>query len=147
MNRWQVWFVIVLGLALAACGRNGELTVQDAWGRISPAAAENGAFYMTVENGTDEDDVLLVAATEACDTVELHEMYMREGDVMGMRPAPGGTIPVPAGEIVRLEPGGLHVMCLGKRIPFDAGAEVPLTLTFERAGTVDVVAEIRETAP
>jgi copper(I)-binding protein len=142
-----VWFVIVLGLALAACGQNDKLTVRDAWGRISPAAAENGAFYLTIENGTDEDDVLLIAATEACDTVELHEMYMREGDVMGMRPVPGGTIAVPAGETVRLEPGGLHVMCLGKRIPFGAGAEVPLTLTFDRAGTMNVVADIREMAP
>jgi copper(I)-binding protein len=135
-------------LLLAACGGSAaELEITDVWGRNSPMAAQNGAFYMTIRNGTDQDEQLLSASAEICDTTELHEMFMQEGDVMGMRPVEGGIIDIPAGETVSLQVGGLHVMCLGKRSQLDVGDEVPITLEFAQAGTVEVSAEIRETAP
>lgn len=147
-------FLVLLLMLLAgtavACGaagdESGEMEVQDVWGRSSPMAAENGAFYMQVTNNTGQDDKLLSAATDACGTVELHEMYMRENDVMGMRPVPDGFITLPAGEMVELRVGGLHVMCLDKQIDFAVGTEIPLLLTFENAGEMEVVAEIRDMA-
>lgn len=57
------------------------------------------------------------------------------GDVMQMRERPEG-LPLPAGETVRLQAGGLHLMLVGLRRPLAAGDVVPLTLTFERAGEV-----------
>src|SRR3712207_7876796 len=47
-------------------------------------------------------------------------------------------IVVPAGGTIRLEPGGYHLMLGGLRKPMTLGQKVPLTLTFERAGTVTV---------
>lgn len=147
MKRWLSWFLVALTMVLVACGQDGNIKVSDVWGRSSPMAAENGAFYMTIANQAESDDRLIGVRTEACNVVELHEMYMRDDNVMGMRPVTGGIIPVLAGETVQLEAGGLHVMCLGKLIPFDVGVDVPLTLVFEQAGEVSVTAEIRETAP
>ena len=86
----------------------------------------------------------MAAKTEACGTVELHEMYMKENDVMGMRQVPGGTIPVPAGETVELKVGGLHVMCIDKQAAFEVGDKIPITLEFANAGEINVTADIRE---
>jgi hypothetical protein len=61
-----------------------------------------------------------------------------------MNPVPDSRIPIPAGDTVMLEVGGLHVMCLEKAEQFDIGDEFPILLTFEEAGEMEVMAEIRE---
>lgn len=131
---------------LVACGGSGKMEVRDVWGRNSPAAAANGAFYMTITNNTGQDDKLLSASASACAVVELHEMYMRENDMMGMRAVPDGYIPLPKGQPVELKVGGLHVMCIDKQQEFMIGDAIPLTLQFEKAGTMEVTAEIRDSA-
>jgi periplasmic copper chaperone A len=155
MKRHAILLGLGIGLLLflIGCGVNdgdvtggGELVVQDVWGRNAPAAAPNGAFYLTIRNGTDQDEQLLGASADVCQVVELHEMYMKEADVMGMREVPGGVIPIPAGETVELKVGGLHVMCIEKTRAFELGEEIPLTLTFANAGQQVVMAQIRETA-
>lgn len=117
------------------------------WGRVSPMAASNGAFYMELTNPRDTDDALVAVQTSACETVELHESRLDENDVMRMRPVEGGQIPLPAGETVALEPGGLHVMCIGMNRPLSVGTRIPLTLTFANAEEIGVEAEIRTDAP
>lgn len=143
----QTLFLLALAfLLLSGCtaGGDGQLSVADAWGRTSPASAANGAFYMNVVNDSGSDDALLSVATPACGMAELHEMYDQGEGVMGMRPVAGQRIPVPAGETVELKPGGLHVMCMNKTAAFETGETYPLTLTFEKAGAIEVTAEIRE---
>jgi copper(I)-binding protein len=54
-----------------------------------------------------------------------------------MRMVEGG-IPIPAGKTVKLEPGGYHLMLKKLKEPLKEGDSVPVTLTFEKAGPVDV---------
>jgi hypothetical protein len=58
-----------------------------------------------------------------------------------MREVEGG-IPLPAGETVMLERGGLHVMLMGLTAPLEDGADVDLTLVFETAGEVAVTVPV-----
>ena len=127
-------------------GGTGALEVKNIWGRNSPQAAQNGAFYMVISNDSDKDEQLLGGMSDACGTIELHEMYMKENDVMGMRQVPGGVIDLPAGESVELKVGGLHVMCIEKQKAFEVGDEIPITLNFANFGEMEVIAEIRESA-
>lgn len=55
-----------------------------------------------------------------------------------------GSLELPAGETVVLEPGGYHVMLLDLVEPLEIGQTIDLTLTFEQAGERTVVAEVRE---
>lgn len=139
-------FVLLFGLVACSGGSSGSMDVTDVWGRTSPMAAANGAFYMQITNNTGQDDKLLSANAAVCGVTELHEMYMKENDVMGMRPVPDGFIAVPDGETVALSVGGLHVMCIDKQQEFKAGDMIPITLTFANAGTLEVTAEIRDSA-
>ena len=140
----QIRIVALVGataLILAACSSSsGGVAVDDAWGRTSPAAAANGAFYMNIAGG-DTNDVLVSVTTDACGMVELHETAMSDG-TMSMQHLPAG-IPVPAGSDVILEPGGLHVMCMNKQTDFNTGDSVELDLVFETGDTITVTAEIR----
>lgn len=141
-------FIAVILLTATACnatsGSGEAINVIDPWGRTSPSVAANGAFYMMLSNNGDSDDRLLKATTEACTTAELHEMFDKGNGVMGMRPVEGGAILVPAGGNAELKPGGMHIMCLGKQGDFESGREIPITLTFENAGEVQVTAVIRD---
>lgn len=141
-------FVFIAGLFFVACqaaeSSTGEIIVADAWGRPSPMAADNGVFYMNITNQTGTADALTSASTEACEAVELHEGYMKENGSMGMRPVLGDMIDLPTSETINLKPGGLHVMCIGKTIPFDVGISVTLNLTFEQAGDLSITVPIQE---
>jgi copper(I)-binding protein len=147
MNRLPFVLFLFATLFFAACkGASADIDVTDVWGRNSPMAAENGAFYMIIENNTTETEQLLSVSTPACEVTELHEMYMKENDVMGMRPVEGGIIVIPAGEKVELKVGGLHVMCLSKTQEFVPGEDIPLLLEFANAGEMEANIEIRESA-
>ncbi|MBS1837464.1 MAG: copper chaperone PCu(A)C [Actinobacteria bacterium] len=64
------------------------------------------------------------------------------GGMMTMQPVE--KIPVPADGSVELKPGGLHVMLFGLKKDLAVGMTVPVTLTFEKAGQIQVTAEVRE---
>jgi copper(I)-binding protein len=64
------------------------------------------------------------------------------GSMMGMREIE--SLELPAGEEVSLEPGGYHVMLFDLVKPIEAGDTIPVTLTFEKAGEIEVQAEARE---
>lgn len=141
--------MLALSLVLINCGgeaanetstRDGHLTVDQVTGNLT-LPTETGAIYMRITNNTAADDALIDVAVPGCGAVELHQMTM-DGDVMIMGQVEGNRIPIPAGQTVRLERGGLHAMCLGKTGEFTVGQSVPVMLTFEAAGQVEVAAEV-----
>ena len=142
MKRYPVILCIVFSmLLLAACSSTGgELDVTMVKANLT-MPTEMGAVYMTITNGTAEDEALTGASVPGCTTIELHEMRM-EDDVMVMRPVEGGQISIPAGETVELKQGGLHVMCIGKTGEFAVGDTVAVTLEFANAGEIEVTAEV-----
>jgi periplasmic copper chaperone A len=89
-----------------------------------------------------EDDVLVSASTPIAQRMEMHTTTMKN-DMMQMRPTP--TVSLPAQETVRFAPGGLHFMLRGLSAPPAPGSAFPLTLTFRRAGEVEV--QVRVYAP
>lgn len=101
------------------------------------------AVYFDVEVAG--DDVLLAVSTSVAALAELHETVMDSG-AMTMGEADGG-VALAAGEPVRFEPGGYHVMLVGLAQPLDVGETFTLTLDFEHAGSVVVPVEVTESPP
>ena len=73
-------------------------------------------------------------------TPSVHEMTM-DGNVMRMRPVPGG-LALPPGQAVTLQPGGYHIMLEGLKSPLKQGQGIPLHLTFAKSNPVDVTATV-----
>jgi len=122
------------GAAASAETMIGDLTITGAFTRATlPNAPVAGGFVTLANHGT-EDDRLVGVETPIAKEGQIHEMAM-EGDVMKMRQLPDGLI-IPAGETVVLEPGGYHLMFMGLTGPIAEGDAVPVTLTFEKAGTI-----------
>ncbi|MEM6589346.1 MAG: copper chaperone PCu(A)C [Pseudomonadota bacterium] len=96
--------------------------------------AKVGGGYMTITNSGDTDDVLIEVKADF-PRVEIHETVEEDG-VAKMNHV--GRIDIPAGETVKLKPGGLHVMFMGLEDPLAEGDKIPATLIFENAGEVEV---------
>ena len=128
--------------ALAHDYTAGDLRIDHPHAFATPPSAPVAAGYMTVANQGEADDVLLAIRVDpaVAGTVQLHEMAA-EGDVMRMRERADG-IPLPAGETVALEPGGLHVMFMRLPQGFADGTEFPATLVFKGAGEVAVTFQV-----
>jgi copper(I)-binding protein len=118
---------------------HGSMRIEHPSARPTPPGARTGGVYFTLHNAGTQADRLVRVASPAADTAELHSMTM-DGNVMRMRAVTG--IDVPAGARVALGSGGYHVMLIGLHQPLTAGGSVPLTLTFERAGSIDVEADV-----
>ena len=90
---------------------------------------------MRLENGGSQDDRLLSAASDAAMRAELHT-HIQDGYAVKMRPV--GSIDLPVGASTQLKPGGLHVMLMGLKAPLKQGESFPLTLSFEKAGSITI---------
>jgi copper(I)-binding protein len=144
------------------------VSIEGAWARTSPMMATAGAAYMTITSPV--DDRLSGASVDAsvAATVEIHETVMggdmggdmggSTGDTMmgGSAPAtseptmmmqPVDGIDLPAGTAVELKPGGYHIMLLDLPAPLEIGQVITITLTFDKAGTVEVPVTVADEAP
>ena len=115
----------------------GEMLIEDPYVRASTPTSKTGAAFMTLMNQTDSDDRLIAASSEVAGRVELHTHIEDANGVMQMTEIEGG-IPIAAGEAHVLKRGGDHVMFMGLTGPLEQGAEITVTLTFEKAGDVQV---------
>ncbi|MEU4642972.1 copper chaperone PCu(A)C [Micromonospora sp. NPDC023814] len=109
----------------ATASAAGVLGVRDPWVK----AADTGmtaAFGSLVNDG--DTDVTITAAATDVSPMELHEMAMRDGQMV-MRAKQGGIV-VKARSTHVLEPGGDHLMLMALRRPVRAGDQVSFTLTF-----------------
>lgn len=139
-------------LALSACAvlahdfKVGNLEIHHPVSKATLPGQPVGGGFMTITNeGTQADRLVSITAPAVSDDVQLHEMAI-ENDVMKMRQLPDG-IEIPAGATVELKSGGLHVMFMRIKQPFKEGETFAATLTFEKAGTLDVNFNVEAARP
>jgi copper(I)-binding protein len=94
---------------------------------------------MSIENHGKEADRLVSASSPVAGRVEIHEMAM-DGGIMTMRAVKG--IDLKPGATVELRPGGYHVMLEDLKQPLKDGEQIPLVLTFEKGGVVEVKIDV-----
>lgn len=115
------------------------VTVAHPWARATPGGATVGVAFMEVKTADGVQDRLISAASPVAGRVEIHTHIM-EGDVMKMRPVAG--IDVASGQSHVLKPGGDHIMLFDLKQPLKEGDLVKMTLTFEKAGAIEVEATV-----
>lgn len=122
----------------------GQLYIEHPWSREMPPVAPTAAVYFVVHNNGDQADRLLGLDTPVAGKAELHEHVHADG-VMKMQQVQ--AVEIPAGGEVRFEPMGYHVMLFGVKQQAKAGERFPLTLTFEKAGVVELDVAVQKDLP
>jgi iron complex transport system substrate-binding protein len=135
-RRLALWLAVLMLESVCSATSAAETPrapiVESGWARPTSEGMTMGAGYLTIRNPGPA--VHLVAARSALATrVEVHESRL-EGGMARMRAVP--DLLVGAGQTLRFEPGGLHLMLIGLTTSLRAGAHVPLVLRFEPGGEV-----------
>lgn len=99
-----------------------------------PLTRSEAALYLTVKNGTPQDDEVIGISTPVARMASLHDSFS------GGQMAAIATALIPRGGELRLEPGARHVMLMGLTRDLKAGDTVFVTLTLKRAGPLEAAA-------
>jgi periplasmic copper chaperone A len=114
----------------------GSLKLENAFTRPTPGGSTVAVGYVTIVNSGSTPDRLVSASSDISAKTQIHETEMDNG-VMKMAELPDG-LPIPAGKSVALKPGSYHIMFVDIKHPVKPGEVIHATLTFEKAGKVDV---------
>jgi copper(I)-binding protein len=139
--------LVLVGFALAvhapsvpsAAAQPGMLSAEDAWIRILPGA-DVAAAYMTLRNRGSAAVTVVGAHSSLASAALLHESRMVDGQSQ-MRPLE--RLEIPAGGVVQLKPGGLHLMLHGLTGAPLPGEQVQILLELEGGGALPVSARVR----
>lgn len=136
----------VFSAANAQDYKAGDLLVSNPWSQELPPNAPTVAAYFVVHNTAETPDRLLSAETPVAEQAQLHEHVM-QGALMKMQEVP--NVAVPAKGDLTFAPMAYHVMLLGlkDRSLLADGKQFPLTLTFEKAGKVEVQVSVQKMPP
>lgn len=135
---------ILAALLLPSPAFASDLMVSGAWIPTAPPAAKTHAAYLSVHNHSDTPRVLVKVSAEGYGMSHLHESKETDGvATMSML----HQIEIPAGGMLMMKPGGLHVMLMRSKTPITEGASVPLTLEFANGDTLTVDAEVKPREP
>jgi copper(I)-binding protein len=130
---------------IAVAADDPTINVHQAWARTTAPGQDVGAVYLMIVSK--KDTTLVSAKTDAADHTQIHSMSMDNG-VMKMREL--DSLPIPAGKMINLSPGGLHLMLVGLKKPLKAGEQVALTLEFKdtagKLSNVSILAPIQAEA-
>src|SRR4051812_44804485 len=128
--------VFVAGSAHAQEYKAGPLAIDHPWTRATPKSATVAGGYLKITNSGSTPDRLIGGSADVSRKFEVHQMSM-DGGVMKMRELKDG-LEIPAGATVELKPGSYHIMMVNLSHPLAKGDKVKGSLTFEKAGKVDV---------
>lgn len=135
---------LVLFSLFSATALAQSLVVDQARIRAVPPGSSTTAAFMDLTNSGEADLALVGGTSPLAASLELHHHAMVDG-VMQMRRVE--AIPVPAGETVRLAPGGWHLMLFELvRTPVE-GERAELTLTLDNGETLTVEAPVQRVQP
>ena len=138
INLISIITLVVAALTLSSCTQTGgpEINIEGAKFMRSPIKQHAGAIFMVIMNDGDRDDSLISFSVPELPSVraELHDM-------IGRKMIEVENIEVPAGEMVILKRGGLHLMLfdLPEKI---YGDSLTVRLNFKSSGIVEVKAEV-----
>jgi copper(I)-binding protein len=129
-------FSFVVGAAQAHEYKVGSLEIGHPWTRATPKGAQVAGGYLKITNKGTIADRLVDAKSDIAPRIEIHEMAMNSG-TMQMRALKDG-LEIKPGATVELKPGSYHIMFMDLKQPLEKGQRVKGTLTFEKAGPIDV---------
>lgn len=114
----------------------GTLEIKHPWTRATPKNAPVAGGYLKIINTGTTPDRLTGGSAEVAQKFEIHQMSM-DGGVVKMRELKEG-LEISPGATVELKPGSYHIMMMNLSRPLAKGDRVKGSLTFEKAGKIDV---------
>ncbi|AMP01867.1 hypothetical protein CAter282_4106 [Collimonas arenae] len=138
-------FVCALALSISAQAHEyqlGKLHIGHPYARATVPGQPSGGAFLSIENTGQETDKLIDVSSPAAKSTEIHTMSM-DDNIMKMRQV--NDIELKPASKLDMTPGnGYHIMLIGLTQPLKAGDKFPLTLTFQKAGKIEVSVHVTD---
>lgn len=129
-----------LSHAALATAADNTFNVRNAWVREAPPNAQVLAGYAQIENASSQADAIVAVSSDAFEKAEIHRSEVTDSVARMMQLK---ELDLPPRKIVKLEPGGTHVMLFNPKSPLSAGQHVTLSFTLRSGKTLNVDADVR----
>lgn len=144
VSKWMLGLVLGALAPVAVQAQGALLAFEQAWIRAAPPASPVMAGYVSIRNPGRTEVSVASVESDAFASAELHEMRM-VGQVMRMRPL--RLLPIEPETLVKLEPGGLHLMLMQPSRELAAGDRVELTFVLGDGRRQVVLFDVLADAP
>ena len=131
-----VALMLPFGQAAAAEFKLDSLVIGNPWARATPKGATIGGGYLDIKNNGTAPDRLLRGSVSVAKRFQIHGTTTEDG-VAKMREITAG-VEIRPGETIKFEPDASHFMFVNLMQPLHEGETVRGTLTFERAGVIEI---------
>ncbi|MEY4956773.1 MAG: hypothetical protein RL409_1030 [Gemmatimonadota bacterium] len=135
--------VMAMGAAISCTTASAppveRFVVRSSWARIADSGATSGA-YLEIANNDSVSRSLVAVITDDAAGAEVHETMQHE-EVAHMMPRT--DLPIAAGAVLTMQPGGLHVMLVDMRRALAVGDSVRLRLRFSDSTDVPVTVPVK----
>jgi copper(I)-binding protein len=139
--------LLSLGLACPAVAhhdgeiyKRGDLVVSHAWMHENAAMAHATSVYLTIDNQGPSADRLIGAEVDFADDAVFQAQTVGADGTLEVRDISG--IKIEPDQVLTLKPGVVWIELEGVRRMLGHGEHFDMTLTFEKAGTVEIEVEI-----
>ena len=122
-----------------------SIDISRPWARAGSATELRGAGFMTLANKGAEADRLVGAESPLAEKIVIHGIKVVGPDI-AMLPLESG-VRLPPNTTIMLRPRGYHLLMQGLKAPLAKGQRVPVTLTFEKAGSRQVELTVEVPGP
>ena len=137
-TRFAVGVMLILTCLFAVA--DSAIVVRDAWVREAPPGTQVLAAYLTLENPGSKQDKLVAVLGPDFAKIEIHATEIRVGVA---RMIALNALPIPPHALVKLAPGGHHLMLHRPRRALAAGMSTNLELRFSSGAHLTVLAPVR----
>ena len=136
-----VALALLVAAVAGAAAQTAPIEADHVWARATPGGSKTAAVYLTLVNKGLAGDRLVAVSTGVAGRAELH-ITTTENGIARMRPV--AALDMKPGTTTVLKPGGYHIMLRDLKHPLTEGQSFLLSLTFEKAGKMDVTVTVEK---
>jgi copper(I)-binding protein len=118
----------------------GKLVISHGWMHENAEMAHSTSVYLTIDNRGTEVDKLIGAEVDFADEAVFQAQTVGEDGVLAVRDISG--INIDPDQVLTLKPGVVWIELESVHQTFEHGEHFDMTLSFEKAGTVEIEVEI-----
>lgn len=149
-----IMLIVIFAMGLTACSRQppdtadaqidvpgDQLSVRNAYMPALVPGRQMGVVYLELNNASRRDRELILLETTVAESAEVHRSFYEDG-TMRMRKIQ--HLSVPAGQSLRFEPGGYHIMLMQAGDVPEPPGSFDLRMVFDGGEAIDVPVQVRD---
>lgn len=137
---FKTLFLTLFFSSTVLADETNDINTTDIWISEAPPTVSILAGYLNIQNNSNETITLVSASSPNFSRIEIHRSVM-QGEMVSMEKQ--DSLDIPAGETVKLSPGGYHLMLFNPGKPLRSGDTAIINLSFSNGHEQSIEASVK----